>query len=121
MEDEIVELVFNPAAFVSPENIGHEDSMSLSVAKYTFPLIDGVFTPKLMWSARNIKHQQRDVMIYSENVLLWHPFLVKGDTSDTFEIWQWGLFGMEISILGLQKSLHIVDCLLNSQTPCGKI
>jgi hypothetical protein len=26
---------------------------------------------------------------------------------------------MEISILGLQKSLQIVECLLNSQSPCG--
>jgi hypothetical protein len=25
---------------------------------------------------------------------------------------------MEISILGLQKSLHIVECLLNGQPPC---
>jgi hypothetical protein len=28
---------------------------------------------------------------------------------------------MEISILGSQKSLHIVECLLNSQPPCGII
>jgi hypothetical protein len=25
-------------------------------------------------------------MIYPENVQLWHPFLAKGDTSDTFKI-----------------------------------
>jgi hypothetical protein len=60
-------------------------------------------------------------MIYSENVQLWHPFIVKGDTSDTFEIWYCGLFGMEILILGSQKSLHIVECLLNNQRPCGII
>jgi hypothetical protein len=28
---------------------------------------------------------------------------------------------MEISILGLQQSLNIVECLLNSQPPCGII
>jgi hypothetical protein len=28
---------------------------------------------------------------------------------------------MEISILRSQKSLHIVECLLNSQPPCGII
>jgi hypothetical protein len=28
---------------------------------------------------------------------------------------------MEISFLGLKKILHIVECLLNSQPPCGII
>jgi hypothetical protein len=64
--------------------------MILSVcpfAKYTFPLLDGVFTPKLLLPYRNVGQQQRALMIYSENDQLWHPFLAKGDTSDTFEIW----------------------------------
>jgi hypothetical protein len=56
-------------------------------AKCTFPLLDGVFTPKLMLPARNVGQQQRALMIYSENVQLWHPFLAKGDRGDTFEIW----------------------------------
>jgi hypothetical protein len=74
-----------------------------------------------MLPARNVGQQQRDLLIYFKNVQLWHPFIVKGDTCDTFEIWYWGLFGMEISIFGLQKSLHIVDCLPNSQPLCGFI
>jgi hypothetical protein len=28
---------------------------------------------------------------------------------------------MDISILGSKKTLHIVECLLNSQPPCGII
>jgi hypothetical protein len=60
-------------------------------------------------------------MIYPENVQLWKLFLAKSDTSDSFEVWKWGLFGMEISFLGSKKSLHIVKCLLNSQPPCGII
>jgi hypothetical protein len=60
-------------------------------------------------------------MIFPENVQLWKLFLAKGDTSDTFEEWLWRLFGMEISFLGSKKNLHIVECLLNSQPPCGII
>jgi hypothetical protein len=63
-------------------------------------------------------------MIYPENVQLWKLFLAKGDTSDTFEVWLWGLFGVEISILGSKKkksTLNIVKWLLNSQPPCGII
>jgi hypothetical protein len=60
-------------------------------------------------------------MIYPENVQLWKLFIAKGDTSDTFEVWYGGLFGKEISFLGSKKSLHIVECLLNSQPPSGII
>jgi hypothetical protein len=43
-----------------PSNpIGHEDSVALSVcAKFTFPLLDGVFTPKLLLPYRNVGQQQ---------------------------------------------------------------
>jgi hypothetical protein len=44
-------------------------------------------------------------MIYPENVQLWKLFLAKGDTSDTFEVWKWVLFGMGISFLGSEKDL----------------
>jgi hypothetical protein len=69
----------------------------------------------------NVGQQHRAYMIYPKNVQLWKLFLAKGDTSDTFEIWEGGLFGMGISILSSQKSLHIVEGLLNSQPPCGII
>jgi hypothetical protein len=56
-------------------------------AKYTFPLLDGVFTPKLMLPARKGGQQQGALMICAVNVQLWQSFLAKGDTSYTFEIW----------------------------------
>jgi hypothetical protein len=34
-----------------------------------------------MLPAINVGQQQRALMIYSENVQLWHPFPAKGDTS----------------------------------------
>jgi hypothetical protein len=61
--------------------------MILSVclfAKYTFPRLDGVFSPKLMLPARQGGQKQGALMICTVNVQLWHPFLAKGDT---FEIW----------------------------------
>jgi hypothetical protein len=45
----------------------------------------------------------------TKNVQLWHPLLAMGDTSNTFEIWHWRLFGMKSSILGLEKTLHNVE------------
>jgi hypothetical protein len=56
-------------------------------AKYTFPLLDGIFTPKLLLPYRNVGQQQIAVIIYSENVQLWHSFLAKGGTSNTFGKW----------------------------------
>jgi hypothetical protein len=44
-----------------------------------------VFTPKALLPYRNVGQQQRALMVYSENVQLWYPFLAKSDTSDTFE------------------------------------
>jgi hypothetical protein len=73
-------------------------------AKYTFPLLDGVFTPKLMLPARKGGYQEGALMICTVNVQLWHSFLARGDTSDTFEICLWGLLGMEISILGSKRA-----------------
>jgi hypothetical protein len=64
--------------------------MILSVcpfAKYIFTLLDGVFTPKALLLARNVGQQQRAFTICTENVPLWPPFLAKGDTSHTFELW----------------------------------
>jgi hypothetical protein len=46
--------------------------------------------------------------MYTENVELWHPFLAKGDTNETFEKWYWGLFVMEMSILGSFKTVNTV-------------
>jgi hypothetical protein len=37
------------------------------------------------------------------------------------ETWYGGLTDMEISILGSKKTLSIVEFLLHSQPPCGKI
>jgi hypothetical protein len=39
--------------------IGHGDSVGCPFAKYTFPLLDGVFTPKLLLPYINIGQQQR--------------------------------------------------------------
>jgi hypothetical protein len=50
--------------------------------KYTFLPLDGVFTPKLLLTYRSVGQQQRALMVYSENIQLWHQFLAKGDTSD---------------------------------------
>jgi hypothetical protein len=57
----------------------------------------------------------------TENVQLWHPLLAMGDTSNTFEIWQWGLFGLESSILGSENTLNNVECLIQSQPSSGII
>jgi hypothetical protein len=43
-------------------------------AKYTFPLLDGVFTPKLLLPARNVGQQQGALTICIENVQLWPTF-----------------------------------------------
>jgi hypothetical protein len=51
---------------------------------HTFPLLDGVLTPKLMLPARKGEQQQGALIICTENVQLGHPCLSKGDT---FEIW----------------------------------
>jgi hypothetical protein len=37
--------------------------------------------------AKEGKQQQGTLISYTKHVLLWHPLLAKGDTSDTFEIW----------------------------------
>jgi hypothetical protein len=46
-------------------------------AKYTFPLLDGVFTHKLLLPYRKVGQQQRALMVYPENFQLWHLFLAK--------------------------------------------
>jgi hypothetical protein len=67
--------------------LGHEDSVGMSVCKvHISATVDGVFTPKLLLPYRNVGQQQRALMVYSKNVQLWHPFLAKSDTRDTFEI-----------------------------------
>jgi hypothetical protein len=53
---------------------------------YTFPLLDGVFTPKLMLPARKGGQQHVALRSCTENVQLWHPFRTKGDMSDTLKI-----------------------------------
>jgi hypothetical protein len=73
------------------------------IAKYRSPLIDGVFTPKLLLPARKGGQQQGALIICTKNVHLWHAFLAKGDRSVTFEIWSGG-FVMEISILLAMKA-----------------
>jgi hypothetical protein len=65
--------------------------------------------------------QQGAFSICTENVQLWHPYLAKGDTCKTFEVWYWGLFDVEISIMGSKKTLNILQSLLNSQPSCGII
>jgi hypothetical protein len=50
-------------------------------------MLDGVFTPKLLLPARKRGQQQGALAICSKNVQLWHHFLAKGATCDTFEIW----------------------------------
>jgi hypothetical protein len=72
-----------------PSCIGHEDSVGLPVYKVhiSATTVDGVFPAKLLLPARNVGQQQRALMVDSENVQLWHPFLAKSDTSDTFAIW----------------------------------
>jgi hypothetical protein len=47
--------------------------------------------------------------------------MVKGNTSDTYEMWQWGLLGMDILILGSKQTLNIVECLLHTMPSCGLI
>jgi hypothetical protein len=71
-----------------------------TVGAPTCLLLDGGFSTKLRLSAGKRGQQQGASIICTENVLLWHPFLAKGDTSETFEMWNWGLFNMAISILG---------------------
>jgi hypothetical protein len=65
--------------------------------------------------------RQGALSICTENVQLWHPYLAKADTSKTFEIWYWGLFDVEISILGSEKTFNIVESLIHSQPSCGII
>jgi hypothetical protein len=48
-------------------------------------------------------------------------FSIRGDTSETFEISYWGLFGMQNSILGSKKPINIVKDLLHNKLPCGII
>jgi hypothetical protein len=57
----------------------------------------------------------------TDNVQLWHLLLTTGDTSYTFEIWFWRLFGMESLILGSEKISNNVECLLPSQPSSGII
>jgi hypothetical protein len=52
-------------------------------AKFTFLLLDGQFT---VVRAGKGGQQQGALRNCTENVQLWHPFLAKGDISDTFEI-----------------------------------
>jgi hypothetical protein len=70
---------------------------------YTFLVLDGLFTPKLLLPVFS-----GALIICNENVQLWHPFLAKGDTSDTFEIGKWGLFVRDISILRSKNTLNSV-------------
>jgi hypothetical protein len=60
--------------------------------KYTFPLKDGVFTPKLLMAARNVGQTQRALAICNTNVLLCPPCLAKGHTSHTFDFGNGGYF-----------------------------
>jgi hypothetical protein len=41
----------------------------------------------LLLPAGKVEQQQGALRSCTENVQLWHPFLGKGDTSNTFEIW----------------------------------
>jgi hypothetical protein len=84
---------------------GHEDS-----SKYTFPLLDGLFTLKLLQSTRKGRQQQEAFRSLTENVQLFHPFLATGDTGDRvtlFKIWLCGLFGMDISIIWSKNTSNI--------------
>jgi hypothetical protein len=56
-------------------------------AKLQFLLLDGGFTRKLYLSAGKRGQQQEALNICTKNVQLWHPFLTKGDSSETFEMW----------------------------------
>jgi hypothetical protein len=51
-------------------------------------------------------------MIHPENVQLWKLFVAKGDTSDTFEVWLWGLFGMEILFRGQKRPYTLLKVYL---------
>jgi hypothetical protein len=42
----------------------------------------------LLLPAKKEGQQQGALRDYTENVQLWHPFLAKSDTRDTFEILQ---------------------------------
>jgi hypothetical protein len=84
-------------------------------------LLDGGCTRKLHLPAENGGQQQGALINFTVNVQILHPFLANGDTSKTYEMWHWGLFDMEISILGSKKTSNIVECFLHSQPPCGVI
>jgi hypothetical protein len=57
----------------------------------------------LLFSASKGGQQQGAPIIWTENIQLWHPFMAKDDTSGIFEMLQYCLFGMEISILELKS------------------
>jgi hypothetical protein len=70
----------------SPININQAASKFSSVVGHTPHPVDSIFTPNLLLPNRNVGQQQRALIVNSENVQPWHPFLAKRDTSDTFEI-----------------------------------
>jgi hypothetical protein len=80
--------------------IGHDCSIGVSVCKVLISATSG----DLQLPAGK-GGQQR-------GAYLWHAFLSNGDTSDNLEMCQWGLYGMEISILGSEKTLNNAEYLL---------
>jgi hypothetical protein len=60
----------------APKQIGHEDSVGLSVCVVHISGLFSVARWKRKATARSLKNLHR-------KVLLWHPFLTMGDNSDT--------------------------------------
>jgi hypothetical protein len=65
-----------------------------------------------MLPVRNVWQQQKALMVYSENVQLWHPFLAKSDTSDTFEIWEGGYLAWRFQFLGRKRAYTLLNVYL---------
>jgi hypothetical protein len=54
---------------------------------FTFSLLDGGFTSKQLLPAEKGEQQQEAQSFCIENVPHWHPFLSRGDNSETFKKW----------------------------------